>query len=149
MKLAYMFLILIVLSVSFFISIKIHAPSHKTTTESTDKTGAELTDTYEILNPSELSFTLKGFNQISSVDPNGNAKTIGGNVDELLCEGKNVELTKKSFEGEYLVTKDFSKIKIQFGKKINDSGLYNPAGFSVWLTQKQKEQFKKEYKANN
>ncbi len=90
---------------------------------------------YEAVDPAELSFELRGYRSRSMVTAEG-PKTIGGAVQEFLCEGKSIELAKNDFEGEFLVTKDYGKVKIQFSPSLTSGG------FSVWLTPKQKESLK-------
>ena len=89
-------------------------------------------DEYTPVDPAELSFELKGYYGRSAIK-NGIVQTVGGAVEELICEGKKVELVRNEFDGEFLGTKQYGKIKIQFSNSLTSSG------FSVWLTPQQKE----------
>ena len=92
-------------------------------------------DEYKPVDPGELSFELKGGSSRSVITKDG-PKTVGGTVEELLCEGKSIHLASNKFDGEFLLTKDYGKIKIQFSPSLTSSG------FTVWLTPKQKEALK-------
>ena len=94
---------------------------------------AESQNDYRPVDPNELSFELKGFYSRSVVGEGGVPKTVGGEVEELICEGKTIGLVSNEFDGEFLETKEYGKIKIQFSNSLMSSG------FSVWLTPKQKE----------
>lgn len=90
-------------------------------------------DEYKPVDPSELSFELRGYSSRSVIGEGGVPKTVGGSVEEFLCEGKKIELVSKSLNGEFLTTKDYGKIKVQFSSSLTSSG------FTVFLTPKQKE----------
>lgn len=102
---------------------------------------SEPKDDYQPVDPGELSFELKGFYSRSVVGEGGIPKTVGGEVEELICEGKKIELVSNKFDGEFLETKQYGKIKIQFSSSLTSSG------FSLWLTPKQKEALIKAFKS--
>ena len=97
-------------------------------------------DDYKSVDPAVLSFELKGYYSRSVVGEGGIPKTVGGQVEELICEGKKIELVSNKFAEGFLETKEYGKIKIQFSTSLTSSG------FSVWLTEKQKEALIKAFK---
>jgi hypothetical protein len=107
--------------------------------EGTTTTPSPAVTEYRPVDPAELSFELKGVYTRSAIK-NGIAQTVGGAVEELICEGKKVELVRNEFDGEFLETKQYGKIKIQFSSSLTSSG------FSVWLTPQQKEALIKAFK---
>jgi len=108
------------------------APEPNNTKDSSESS-ASLMDEYQPIDPTELSFELKGYYSRSFVGEDGIPKTVGGKVEQLICEGKTIELVSNEFDGEFLETKQYGKIKIQFSSSLTSSG------FIVWLTPKQKE----------
>ncbi len=87
---------------------------------------------YEELDPSEISCGVKGasFTKTSAVD---GYKFEGVRVEKLICEGQEIVLMRREFDGDFLITRDYGKIKIMLG-----ADTLTPS-FSIWLTPEQKK----------
>jgi hypothetical protein len=93
-------------------------------------------NTYKKVSPSDLDFRLKASGYSGIVDPDG-VKPTGGTIVEFFCEGHVLELESNQFEGGFVSTKDYGKIKIRFPSSLTSGG-----SFTVWLTGKQKKALK-------
>jgi len=109
------------LSINIFLSGQVYA------------SGGE--EKYEQVDPMELSFSIKDFSHRSVIDEDG-GKPIGGNIGELTCSGKKIELISHEFEDGYILTKKYGKIKIRFSTSLTGEG------FSLWITPSQKQALK-------
>jgi len=87
---------------------------------------------YEEVDPSEISCGVKGasFTKAQTVD---GYEFKGVSVEKLICEGQEIALVSRKFDGDFLSTRDYGKIKITFG-----SNTLTPS-FFIWLTAEQKE----------
>ena len=89
-------------------------------------------DIYEELDPSEISCGVKGASYTKSNTAAG-YRFIGLSVEKLICEGQEIDLTSRRFDGDFLTTRDYGKIKIMLGENT-----LTPS-FSIWLTPDQKK----------
>lgn len=87
---------------------------------------------YEELDPSEMSCGVKGASFTKSSTAAG-YRFIGLSVEKLICEGQEIDLVSRKFDGDFLTTRDYGKIKIMFGENT-----LTPS-FSIWLTPEQKK----------
>ena len=87
---------------------------------------------YVEVDPSELAFSIRDFYCDGVVSSEG-TKPIGGEVGEVTCEGKALELVSKQFDDGFIVTKEYGKIKVCFSSSLSGES------FSVWLTPPQRE----------
>jgi len=90
-------------------------------------------DEYQAVDPLELSFQLLGVETQGVVGADGKIETVAGQVDQLLCGGQAIELVSNRFDGNFLQTTLYGKIKIMFSPSLLASD------FSVWLTPQQKD----------
>ena len=98
-----------------------------------DASGQE--EKYEQVDPQVLSFTIKDFFHKSIIGKDG-SKPIGGEVGELTCNRKKIELLIHKFEDGYILTKKYGKIKIRFSSSLTGKS------FTIWLTPSQKKALK-------
>jgi hypothetical protein len=89
-------------------------------------------EVYEELDPSQISCGVKGASFTKSYTADG-YEFKGVSVEKLICEGQEIALVRKKFDGDFLSTKDYGKIKITFGRDT-----LTPS-FSMWVTVEQKE----------
>ncbi len=87
---------------------------------------------YEELDPSELSCGVKGASYTKASTAAG-YRFIGLSVEKLICEGQEIDLLSRRFDGDFLTTRDYGKIKILLGENT-----LTPS-FSIWLTPNQKK----------
>ena len=87
---------------------------------------------YKELDPSEISCGVKGASFSKSYTADG-YEFKGVSVEKLICEGQEIALARKKFDGDFLSTRDYGKIKITFGRDT-----LTPS-FSMWVTVEQKE----------
>ena len=87
---------------------------------------------YEELDPSELSCGVKGASFTKSNTADG-YRFEGVSVEKLICEGQEIPLVSRKFDGDFLITRDYGKIKIMFGEDT-----LTPS-FSIWVTPEQKK----------
>jgi len=87
---------------------------------------------YEELHPSEISCGVKGASFTKSNTADG-YKFEGVSVQKLICEGQEIPLVSRKFDGDFLITRDYGKIKIMFGEDT-----LTPS-FSIWVTPEQKK----------
>ena len=87
---------------------------------------------YEEVDPSEISCGVKGASFTKAQTVNG-YEFKGLSVEKLICEGQEIALVSRKFDGDFLSTRDYGKIKITFG-----SNTLTPS-FFMWLTAEQKE----------
>jgi len=93
-------------------------------------------DGYQLVDPSELMFSIRDF-YYEGVSTDEGTKPTGGEVGKLICEGHEIELQSPEFEGGFIVTKNYGKIKIRFGSSVSGA-----TSFAIWLTPEQKSKFK-------
>jgi len=96
---------------------------------------------YEIVGPSELSFSIKDFYHKCVIDKDG-GKPVGGEIGELICNGQSIELANHRFEDGFISTRDYGRIKIRFSASLSEG-----SSFSIWLTAGQKEALTKATRA--
>jgi hypothetical protein len=89
-------------------------------------------ESYEQLDPSEISCGVKGASYTKSSTATG-YRFIGLSVEKLICEGREISLVSRKFDGDFLTTRDYGKIKILLGENT-----LTPS-FSIWLTPDQKK----------
>ena len=87
---------------------------------------------YEKLDPLEISCGVKGASFIKTSTADG-YKFEGVRVEKLICEGQEIALMSRAFDGDFLITRDYGKIKIMWG-----ADTLTPS-FSIWLTPEQKK----------
>jgi len=87
---------------------------------------------YEELDPSEISCGVKGASFTKS-NTAGGYRFEGVSVEKLICEGQEIPLVSRNFHGDFLITRDYGKIKIMFGEDT-----LTPS-FSIWVTPEQKK----------
>lgn len=111
--------------------------------QSTKETKTEM---YELVNPSELSFSYRQYQTVGSYkDEYYHGGEVGsvvgipmGLVGELSCEGKILELANKEFTDDgFILTKEYGKIKFR-----TSTSLISKPSFNIWLTPSQKKAFK-------
>jgi len=89
-------------------------------------------EVYEELDPSEISCGVKGAVFTKSHTADG-YRFVGVSVEKLICEGQEIPLVSREFDGGFLITRDYGKIKIMFGEDT-----LTPS-FSIWVTPEQKK----------
>ena len=87
---------------------------------------------YEELDPSEISCGVKGASFTKSNTADG-YRFEGVSVEKLICEGQEIPLLSRKFDGDFLITRDYGKIKIMFGEDT-----LTPS-FSIWVKPEQKK----------
>jgi len=87
---------------------------------------------YKELDPSEISCGVKGASFTKSNTADG-YRFEGVSVEKLICEGQEIPLVNRRFDGDFLITRDYGKIKIMFGEDT-----LTPS-FSIWVTPEQKK----------
>ena len=101
--------------------------------ESTQVTEASAKEEKRLkLDPSDVSCKLEGASFLRTITSDG-YKVQVDDVKGLLCEGQSIDLERPSAKGDFLLTKDYGRIKLEFG-----GGTFSPT-VSLWVTAKQRE----------
>ena len=95
---------------------------------------------YEELDPSELSCGVKGASYTKASTAAG-YRFIGLSVEKLICEGQEIDLLSRKFDGDFLTTRDYGKIKIMLGENTLTPSC------SRWLTSNEKKALQTTLKA--
>jgi hypothetical protein len=86
---------------------------------------------YELVPPGELAFEIREFYYDGVVASDG-VKPTGGEIGQLLCGVKPIELSQSEFVDGHIVTKDFGRIRVRFSSSLTSGG------FAVFLKPSQK-----------
>jgi len=86
---------------------------------------------YELVQPDELALEIREFYYDGVVASDG-VKPTEGEIGQLLCGVKPIELSQSEFVDGHIVTKDFGRIRVRFSSSLTSGG------FAVFLKPSQK-----------